>query len=187
MSRLIVNCTIIIVAILSIYFQHVGSIKIYNILKPITTILILSIPIIYGNRTCKKYFYSVIVALIFCLIGDIFLLENDYFLYGLVSFLIGHLFFLRGFISLGGFKKYLLPLALLLLIGVIFYSIIYDNLGTIAIPVAFYIIAILIMGWQGINLYLWKKKQVFLYIAIAVVLFLISDSLIAVNRFYLVL
>jgi len=48
-------------------------------------------------------------ALLFSLIGDVFLINEKYFLQGLASFLIAHICFTIGFTSLHGFSFNLIP------------------------------------------------------------------------------
>ena len=66
----------------------------FYLLKPLTTIAILAYLIIFNNPSIKKYAKRVGLGLFFCLVGDVFLLFEAYFVFGLASFLIGHMFFL---------------------------------------------------------------------------------------------
>lgn len=156
----------------------------YSLFKPLTTILVILIPIIFGNRKHKKHFFSVVLALVFCLIGDVFLLDDAYFTFGLSSFLLAHILFAYSFVSIGGMKYNSFPLVLLLLIAGGFYSLIQNTLGDLSIPVAVYIFFIVFMCWQGLCLYLCRKEKIYFSIAVAAILFLISDSILAVNKFY---
>mgnify|MGYP001313302203 CR=1 FL=1 len=70
--------------------------------KPLTTLLILTLPLRFPHDQLKAYKKTVLLGLLFCLIGDSFLLFESFFLYGLTSFLVGHLCFLFAF-GQGGF------------------------------------------------------------------------------------
>ena len=71
----------------------------------------------------------------------------------------------------------------LLLIGIGLYSWLYPDLGALKYPVAAYVLVILFMAWQGIGIYVVEKTKAFGLIAFGTVLFLFSDSMIAVDRF----
>lgn len=179
----ILNALIFISAVIAIYFKYADNETGFYILKPLTTIFIILIPIFYGKREENHFTHFVIAALFLCLIGDMFLLRDSGFIYGLISFLIAHLVFLYSFTLFGGMKYYWFPLIILTLIGIGFYMFLSDNLGDLSIPVVVYITIIIIMCWQGISLYVWKKKRVFLLIAFGVILFLVSDSILAIEKF----
>jgi uncharacterized membrane protein YhhN len=129
------------------------------------------------------YWIYTVIALIFCLGGDILLMWEELFVFGLISFLVGHLFFILSFMVIDGIKINKWPLIILSLYGLIFYLFIFKNLGSLAIPVLVYILVIVYMGWQGISLYLWRKDAPYRMIATGVILFLLSDSLLALNKF----
>lgn len=183
MGKKILNLAILISALAAIYSQYIKNLELYNYLKPLTTILIIAVVIVFGKRKPKKYFITVLTALLFCLLGDTLLLNKNYFIYGLASFLVAHILFAYSFISLNGINLNIRPLVVLLTTGIAYYSFIYKGLGELVIVVGVYILFILFMCWQGINLYIKHKGGVFLTIAIAVSLFLISDAILAYNKF----
>jgi uncharacterized membrane protein YhhN len=127
-----------------------------------------------------------VIGLVFCLGGDLLLLKpDDYFVFGLLSFLIAHLLFSYGFTRFGGLKTYWKPLVFVLVFTGAVFALVFEGLknDNLVIPVAVYILVISFMSWQGISLYIWKNKKAFLSIAIAAVLFMISDSMIAISSF----
>jgi len=153
--------------------------------KPLTTLLILTLPLRFPHDQLKAYRKTVLWGLLFCLIGDSFLLFESFFLYGLTSFLVGHLCFLYAFVKQQGFQWPVIPGIFL---GSIAYTILflcYDNLGALLLPVLVYIGVILIMSWQGIALQRQNKHFTFPYVGWAVVLFLFSDAVLALNKFYI--
>ena len=169
-----------LIAISSHYF---GFETIYSFLKPITTILIILFAFIHGHRSEKKILQLTIIGLLFCLLGDTLLLKDSLFIYGLGAFLIAHILFIISFVKVDGFKNYFKPFIILLAIGITFYAFTYPFLKGSAIPVLIYVVVILVMAWQGIGLYIWKKKKPFFYIMIGALLFVLSDTVIAVNKF----
>ncbi|MFT6100635.1 MAG: putative membrane protein YhhN [Arenicella sp.] len=174
---------VFISAMVSVYCQLNQLDGLFIVFKPLTTILIIAALLIWGNRRVPRYLVTLLLALGACLFGDVFLLNDDYFVYGLVSFLIGHLLFCYAFVSLGGFKFYLTPLFILVGVALSFYLYLLPSLGSFAVPVAIYNSVIVLMAWQGVNLLIWNKSFFTGCIALAAVLFMISDSVIAINKF----
>ena len=187
LSKKALNTTIAIAAVLAIVFRMQENEFWFTIFKPLTTILIISVPLLFGRKRItngmKPYFFLIVYGLVFCLFGDVFLIGDGFFIYGLLSFLIAHILFAFAFMSIGGFKANFRPLIILSIIGLTYYLFLYGDLGDMAIPVLVYFLFILFMCWQGISLYLSDKKRMFLYVAVAVVLFMLSDSLLAFNKF----
>ena len=168
-------------ALVAIFLDYQGSTW-YMALKPLTTILFILLVVLTKN-THAGYKRTLLVALCFCLLGDVLLLKQDYFVFGLSSFLIAHLLFARGFITLGGFQKNTMALIVLVIVGIALYAWLYPDLGSLKYPVAAYVLVILFMAWQGISLYLKNNTIAYALIAVGVVLFMFSDSMIAVNKF----
>lgn len=153
--------------------------------KPLTTLLILTLPLRFPHDQLKAYRKTVLWGLLFCLIGDSFLIFESFFLYGLTSFLVGHLCFLYAFVKQQGFQWPLVPGIFLVSIASTILFLCYDNLGALLLPVLVYIGVILIMSWQGIALQRQNKHFTFRYVGWAVGLFLFSDAVLALNKFYI--
>ncbi|WP_297762752.1 lysoplasmalogenase [uncultured Muriicola sp.] len=170
------------VAFLAIFFNASNNNALFIVLKPLTTILIILFTVFFGIRK-NKFYKWVVIALIFCLAGDTLLLKEAYFIWGLLAFLMAHLCFSFSFMSLGGFKFYLIPLILLIVFGIGYYWILYDGLQALKIPVLTYFIVILFMGWQGISLRIWKNEAALTLVAFAVLFFITSDALLAWAKF----
>ncbi|NKI31385.1 lysoplasmalogenase [Croceivirga thetidis] len=180
-QRNILNLLIFVFAVIAILLDVTGN-SFYYLFKPLTTMLVILLPLMIKELE-RDYKRTLIWALCFCLLGDILLLDEDYFVFGLGSFLIGHLLFARGFIKLGGYQNNGIALIVLLIIGIALYTWLYPDLGPLKYPVAAYVLVILFMAWQGISLYLKNNTIAYALIAMGVVLFMFSDSMIAVNKF----
>jgi len=94
------------------------------------------------------YFYLVLMGLIFCLGGDVFLAlpQEKMFLCGLVSFLLGHVFYVIAFFSVAGLNLWTwvgLGVCLVLSGGIYFW--LRPHLGSMNLPVLFYVIVITVM------------------------------------------
>lgn len=175
------NCLIFLSAILAIILNQQGS-KGYFVIKPLTTILVILLTIL-GKGVDTRFRRTLILALCFCLLGDILLLKSEYFVFGLGAFLLGHLLFAKGFMGLHGFQRNPVIALALLSIGIGLYAWLYPDLGDLKYPVTAYILVILFMAWQGIGLYMEERTKAYGFIALGVVLFMFSDSMIAVDKF----
>lgn len=182
-STKILNLLIAISAIIAIALDATGNDVLYRSLKPLTTVLIILLPMLFGRKAPKTYWTLTVAGLLLCLIGDIFLLDSNYFVFGLASFLMAHMLFTVSFVALDKFKLYWTPLLVLFIIGLGYYYFLYPDLESLAIPVFLYFLFIVVMCWQGISLYIWKKTTAHSMIAIGVLLFLLSDSILALNKF----
>lgn len=182
------NSLIIVCATAATLASYADDPRYFQTLKPLTTILIILLPLLFtdnSNSEFSKYRALIIIALGFCLAGDIFLLHADYFVFGLASFLSAHLLFAFVFYKLSNSDFHLLPLSVLLVIAVAYYTVLLPNLGSMALPVAIYFVCIVVMCWQGLRLGLslgFKNKRGLL-VSLAAVLFVVSDSIIAADKF----
>lgn len=135
-----------------------------------------------------------LTALLFSWIGDVILLFADiaeiYFILGLVSFLIAHiaycvLFNKQNTLELHINKALFIIGSLLIafyLIGMI--TVLMPHLGELKIPVVIYASVISIMLLFAFNGYLiWKRKGA-LYIFLGAAVFVVSDSILAMNKFH---
>ena len=179
--KILLNTVIFVCALISIVFDFMDN-PLYNVFKPITTTLVVLLTILTKDVN-NAFRRLLIAALCFCLLGDILLLKNEYFVFGLAAFLIGHLLFAKGFIRLKGFQKNIIILLTLMVIGIGFYIWLYPDLRALKYPVAVYVLVILFMAWQGIGLYFADKSKANRFIAFGVILFIFSDSILAINKF----
>ncbi|WP_136466490.1 lysoplasmalogenase [Flagellimonas onchidii] len=181
--RKIINILSAVSAITAIMFDFFNEALLYAIFKPLTTVLILSL-LFFVQRTNLSGFRNIMIsALVFCLIGDIFLLREEYFVLGLCSFLIGHVLFTTGFVKLGGFQFRWTSLIVLIGIGAGLFFWLRPGLGPFELPVGIYVIVIVLMAWQGTSLFLKQGQKAYALIGIAVLLFMFSDAIIAINKF----
>ncbi len=157
--------------------------KLRMLFKPLLMIVLA----IWYKVSVPKANYWFITALFFSFWGDVFLLFKEYFIFGLASFLVMHLLYI-GVISrfvqqksVGKFIKWLIPF-LLYFSGVLY--LIFDKLNDLLVPVIIYGMVISAFGMISLVNYLQEKSKSNLWLFIGAVLFIISDSIIAINRFY---
>lgn len=149
------------------------------------------------NFSTYKLIYA---ALFFSWLGDIFLMfprnGNDssaklLFIFGLISFLIAHINYSIYFINeikdktkvtlLVGKPYLILPFCVF---GIVLLSILYPSLGVMKLPVTCYTIIIMLMAMTAFNRKNLVNSTSFLLVFIGALIFVVSDSCIAINVFY---
>ncbi len=148
------------------------------ILKSIPTVLFAYLCFKY-LKMAEKLFMG--IGFICCTCGDIFLdfSRELYFIHALVSFLVGHILYCLGFIQRFTFSRKKLPLALcVFLYTLIIMLLLFPKLGSFLLPVSIYILVITVMGICAA--FVTDSK---IDIFIGAMIFIISDSLIAINKF----
>lgn len=169
-------------AILTILFEYTSRQFIW-LFKPLTMLLIIGLAYVCSGR---KFFYlwAILVGLVFSLIGDVFLIvPQTYFVFGLVSFLFAHIFYATAFFRAGEGKFNFASLAAFL-IGAIILALNYAGVpDALKIPVIVYAAAISLMLCFALNFYLTKKTPEGLFALTGAFLFVVSDSLLAFNKF----
>ena len=173
----------LISALIAIVLRHKGNIKLFSIFKPLTTILIIAIAVIAYSNNETTYSLMIIVGLIAALVGDIFLISEKYFLQGLSSFLIAHIAFTYAFTLLFGFNFNIIALVGLVIIGGSYYMFLFKKLDDFKIPVAVYILVIMIMNWQAVGLMFNDASSVYIMLAVGSLLFSFSDAVISYDKF----
>jgi len=181
LSRIIITL-ILLGALITILAEYHSDRTLVYLYKPLTTVFIILLAWI-GKEAAKCYRGRMIVGLLLSLIGDVFLLWPDrFFILGLVSFLLAHIFYISAFLVGRNLKwsPLILPYAVY---GILIYSLLFPGLGNMRWPVLLYMVVILFMGWQALER--WRTFPTIGLIGVAgAILFIVSDSLLAWNRFH---
>lgn len=133
--------------------------------------------------------WPVMVALLFSTAGDILLMKQELFVFGLASFLVAHLFYIYTYrqISKGeaGFlNKYPWLLIAFTLYPVALVGWLWPDIpSAMRIPVAIYALVIAAMAAMALHLRGILSDSGARWLMMGAVLFVLSDSLIAVNKF----
>lgn len=137
-----------------------------------------------------QQFLSLIVgALVFSTLGDVFLLSDAelFFMLGLGSFFIAHILYSWIFSAAlrreFAFKVNLWPLSIILTYLIVFLGYLWASLGELLIPVvayAFIISTMLFLAWTW---HLSAQKKSTFIILMGALLFVVSDSLLAISLF----
>jgi uncharacterized membrane protein YhhN len=156
--------------------------------KPLATALILGIAIASWRRGKDCYSYSlwISIGLLFSLVGDVFLLwPSLYFIHGLAAFLLTHLAYLIAFTRDARFPARVWIWILYLAIAATLYAFLYPNLPVpLKLPVALYSALLSSMAAQAVGRFLVMKTKPAQSAAIGAVFFMLSDFLLAFDRFH---
>jgi uncharacterized membrane protein YhhN len=160
--------------------------------KP-SLMLILMVYIKLNIKNTTKESNLILLALIFSWFGDILLLLDKFyeflFIYGLFSFLLAHISYIIYFWQIRKLNGNKSPVKAFEMGGVIIYSVvfylfIFRFLEGLYLPVFFYTLVISLMLMASFHAFDSGKNQVFAKICIAgTLLFVLSDSVLAFNRF----
>ena len=162
------------------------------IIKPLITISLM-VFYAYQSRLGGRFAKRIFAGLFFGLIGDSFLMfinvNDSFFMFGLIAFLIGHLIYIAAFYLdykwNPTIEKQATRIALVVfgLFCLGFYLYLRPYLSGMRIPVMIYSFVISLMAIMAVN----RKGRVttisFRLICFGSILFLISDSVLAYNKF----
>ena len=133
----------------------------------------------------------IIKALTFSWLGDLVLMFDSFdkkvFLIGMLAFLFAHINYIKFFSIARIGEKIKLKLALISLIVVYYLGLIYllfDDLHEMKIPVLVYGIVISIMFLVALHMLFIKNKAAGKLMMLGALLFVCSDSVLAINKFY---
>ena len=193
-----INCmkkTIWIILFLFVLLANLIAIYLNNetlrfVAKPFLiplVIIYLLVQIRLANSNLKAW---VILALFFSWAGDILLMFEErkpiFFLLGLSAFLIAQVFYIIFFHNIR-MREYIRGNALFLLLVIVYYSILISvlspYLGDMKLPVRIYGVVLSFMLMLAMHTMLGKNKKAGLWMMLGAILFVISDSLLALNKF----
>jgi uncharacterized membrane protein YhhN len=182
---LILSVVIVIAAALTISAERHGSKHLLYVCKPLVIVFIVLLTLIPKYPVAPIYRYLIVAGLVCSLVGDVFLmLPQDRFIHGLVSFLVAHLFYIAAFTSGDGLRVPSLWAGVPLFVyGGLMLWWLWPHLGKLRAPVIIYMLVILIMAWAAVGRYLGVGPAGSLLAALGAVLFMASDSILAVDRF----
>ncbi len=162
-----------------------GRERLRYMLKPLTTLLIAGIAWVIPAPISDLYRWLVIIGLLFSLMGDIFLMlfDDRFFILGLASFLVAHLFYIGAYRSRDGFGFTWWLALVYLAYGTALLYLLWPHIGALRIPVIAYASVLLVMGWQAAEMWIRWSDLSALAAMIGAVLFLFSDSTLALNKF----
>lgn len=155
------------------------------IVKPAATIAIIALAFLRpGTDGPAVYKTFMIAGLAASLAGDIFLIRIEkYFQAGLASFLVAQILYIRAFLSVSPARVDFLSVLPLLLTGLFMMTILFPYLGRRKVPVAVYILSLVVMAGLASNRFIIQGGAPALRAFIGAILFLISDAILAILQF----
>lgn len=167
-----------------------------NYLSKPLLLLCLLVGWVLHSKLQSRFSRLIAGAFLFSWFGDLLLMmvsspfgeKVPFFILGLASFLIAHLFFIAAFWHWKGQRKGLVqqrPWLLLpfLVFWAVLLSVLWSGLGDLRLPVFAYSLVIIVMTVSAQNLLNLLDKPFSQYLSLGAILFVLSDSLIAVNKF----
>jgi uncharacterized membrane protein YhhN len=174
----------------------VGSVTGIAILSDISKPLIVPFLMGYYMAAITKYRSKpLLLALLFSWIGDVGLmfvgLNSNWFMIGLASFLVAHIFFIITYRQhrTESTENELLPVQKVrfslpvVLAGTGLVAILFPIIGGLRFPVTLYSIAITVMVLNAIFRFGRTNTRSFWLVMSGAVLFMLSDSILAINKF----
>jgi uncharacterized membrane protein YhhN len=164
----------------------------HTICKPLLVIALMAYYVVVTRGLNQSLSKVVMLALLFSWGGDVLLMANErFFIPGLVSFLVAHVFYILAFRqfrteddthALHGLQKarFAFPI---ILYGSGLVVILYPHLGDLYAPVLIYALVLTLMVLHALFRYQRTTSASFALVFGGAILFMISDSLLAVNKF----
>lgn len=159
------------------------------VIKPLIMISLAAYYLVSAQQRSSIF----LIAIFFCWLGDVLLLFEPklFFMAGLAAFLIGHILYILCYqqmrsgaspnILLGPQKvRFAMPIVLA---GTGLVVVLYPVLNDLKIPVMIYALVITLMALQALFRFGYTTNKSFVLVFIGAILFMISDSLLAINKF----
>lgn len=184
-----------LLALIEIVGEYYGILPLIFITKPLLMVVLACWVYMKTKKTAyNKYRKRLLISLGFAFGGDTFLMffpyNENFFLLGLGSFLFGQLFYAFAFINSIKESENQVSISVRIAFVIIFItyyfllmSTLFNNLNEFLIPVLVYGIAICLMGLTAAWRYQKVSFQSFFLVFAGAMLFVLSDTIIAVNQF----
>ena len=163
-----------------------GWVDAHRLFKPLAMVLAILFVLQRSGwlKAAARFEFKLLAALALCLAGDVLLMLEGLFIPGLVSFLAAHLCYLALFKQGIRWFPSLRALAGTLAAAVVMYAILFPHLGAVLkVAVAAYAVVIALMAAQAIGRAVVLRDSASVAVAVGAVFFMLSDALLAINRF----
>ena len=184
-----IGCTEVLLieaAALATATSAAGWIDLHRVFKPLAMLLAIAVVAARPGwlRTQRGFHAKLLAALLLCLAGDVFLMFPGYFIPGLVSFLAAHLCYLALFRQGVRWFPSGRALAATLAAAGVLYAILFPHLPPLLkVAVAAYALVIALMAAQAIGRATLLRDPAATSVAVGSAFFMLSDALLAINRF----
>lgn len=163
-----------------------GLMDLHRVFKPLALgfALVFVAARAYPTRATGRFDMYLLAGLAFSLAGDCFLMFQGFFIPGLLSFLIAHLFYIALFKQGQAWFPSRRALVATLGFGALMYAVLFNGLNPVLrFAVAAYVIVIALMAAQAIGRATVLRDRASLGVAIGAGFFMLSDALLATNKF----
>jgi alkylglycerol monooxygenase len=163
-----------------------GWIDLHRVFKPLAMVLAIVFVVARAGwpRTPGVFDLKLLAALVLCLAGDVFLMFEGFFIPGLVMFLAAHLCYLALFRQGVRWFPSGRALAGTLAAAVVMYAYLFPHLNPVLkVAVAAYALVIALMAAQAVGRATVLRDAASMAVAIGAGFFMLSDTLLAINRF----
>lgn len=185
MPVIILTVLALVAMILTILAAYQNWRLTHYLFKPLTILFIILIALEPNHPTSSFYRYTIIAGLLFSLAGDVFLMlpRDRFFIHGLIGFLVAHLFYIAAFMTESGRALSLWGVTPFVIYGGLMMRVLWPHLGKMHVPVMFYMVAILMMGWTATSRWMLTEQPGSLLAMLGALFFIASDSLLALDKF----
>jgi len=163
-----------------------GLVELHRVFKPLALgfALVFVAARAYTIRADGRFDLYLLAGLAFSLAGDCFLMFQGFFIPGLLSFLVAHLFYIALFKQGQAWFPSRRALAATLGVGALMYAVLFNGLNPVLrFAVAAYVIVIALMAAQAIGRATMLRDRASLGVAVGAGFFMLSDALLATNKF----
>ncbi len=180
-----------ILAILDVIGIAAGIEVLHFIAKPL--LIPVLIVLLFYSRSVTAGKKLLLIGLFFSWLGDVLLMLEQkhplFFIFGLASFLTTHIFYIIYFLRIKSHEASLLQKQPLLIALVLAYGItlvwqLYPYLSDLKLPVIIYAAVICSMLLCSLHIFFKVNKKAARYYLLGAAAFVLSDSLLAINKFY---
>jgi uncharacterized membrane protein YhhN len=181
---MVLSVLVLVSAALAAWSQVRSRSRLHYITKPLTTALVIAVAAVAAVPAPAAYKTFVLAGLVFSLLGDVALMFPDkWFTAGLAAFLAAQVLYILAFRPQTG--RPVSPMSFLpfVLYGLLMFFLLAPHLGPLKIPVFVYIAAITTMAGFAAARYIDRGGAKPLLAFAGAVLFLVSDSVLAYDRF----
>jgi uncharacterized membrane protein YhhN len=169
-----------------------GWFVVHQVAKPL--IMVSLIGLYFASSSMRSAVF--VWALVFCWAGDVLLMFQDqhelFFMGGLIAFLTGHVLYIFSYRQFQWADageglmntqkvRYSFPI---ILAGTGLIAILYPKLGPLKVPVIIYALVLMVMVMTALFRFGKTSSKSFWLIFSGAILFMVSDSALALNKFY---
>lgn len=171
-------------AVAAIWSEPEARRRVHHVAKPLATALIIAVAAVAAAPVPAAYKSFVLAGLCFSLLGDIALMfPEKWFTAGLVAFLAAQVLYILAFRPQPGHPPAAMTFLPFVLFGLLMFFLLAPHLGPMKFPVFVYVAAITAMAGLAAARYVDRGGTKPLLAFAGAVLFLISDSVLAYDRF----